>query len=506
MRSNKYLVVALSVLLTACGGSSEPDTVSTPAPVVETPVPPTQGGTAQGPSANTVPTPVTPTPASPKEVASSALKDSLIDASAGVGLSAFTMPASDDYDNIPQDPNNPITAQKVALGKALFHETALSTNGVNDSKRGTWSCASCHHANAGFKSGVKQGIGEGGWGFANSGANRVLADGFTMDSSDPDYIPDVQPVTSPTILNTAYQDVMLWNGQFGNATNGIVNAGITPGILSTEGTPKAENARQLSGLEIQAAAGQTVHRLMIEGDSVLQTNATYIEMFEAAFPNSALDVKEDSSKAIAAYERTVLANQSPFQLWLKGDEDAMSEQELNGANLFFGKANCSGCHTGPALSSDVGATEDEIFFAIGFADFQNGDPAVTGTVDDATSKGRGGFTGEEADNYKFKIATLYNLADTSVFGHGGSFSSVKEVVEYKNAGVSQKDIPASNIDYRFVPLGLSNDEVDDLVAFLENALYDPDLKRYVPSTLPSGKCITVADNQSMLDTACTQAP
>jgi cytochrome c peroxidase len=70
----------------------------------------------------------------------------------------------------------------------------------------------------GFKSGIRQGIGEGGVGFDH----RTVAAGV-----DPSTV-DVQPVTSPTVLNTAYQEVMLWNGQFGNVIGGIVNIGIDP--------------------------------------------------------------------------------------------------------------------------------------------------------------------------------------------------------------------------------------------------------------------------------------
>lgn len=504
MRSTTFLLVFISSFLTACGGSETQGT--SPPSVVPTPNAPV----TQAPDTSTSP-PVSPAPDGPaslssKDLASSELKERLMANSQGLGLSAFTMPASDDYENIPQDPNNPLSAEKVALGKFLFHDTALATAGMNQERSGTWSCASCHHADAGFKSGIKQGIGEGGEGFANGGAMRKMAEQFSTESSDPTLVPDVQPLASPTILNTAYQEAMLWNGQFGNGVDGIINAGLDMNILASQDTPKAENMRQLSGLEIQAVAGIGVHRLDVENASVLQTNATYVQMLSTAFPNSDGDVKADAGKAIAAYERTVLANQSGFQRWLKGDEDAMSEQELRGANVFFGKANCSACHTGPALSSSVGASADEVFFAVGFADFAEDDSAIEGRVDEATSKGRGGFTQRVEDNYKFKIASLYNLADTNVFGHGASFSSIREVVEYKNRAIPQKDIPASQLDYRFLPLGLNSADVDDLVVFLESALYDPNLQRYVPDELPSGACIVVADEQSMQDLDCDKRP
>ena len=421
---------------------------------------------------------------------------------AGAGLAAFTLPDSDDYANIPQDPNNPITAEKVALGQMLYHETALGVSGVNSNLTGSYSCASCHHVAAGFKSGVPQGIGEGGEGFGITGEGRTLAAGFDINSTDPTLVPDIQPVTSPSVLNTAYQEVMLWNGQFGNASNGIINAGIDEAILSTPDTPKAENARGFAGLEIQAIAGTNVHRLKMDTDSVLQTNAQYIALFDAAYPNGTDDAAEDAGLAIAAYERTLLANESPFQLWLKGDNDAMSEQEKRGALLFFGDAGCADCHTGPALSSPVGATADQVFMAIGFSDFDPNDPQVHNTVDDATSRGRGGFTGVQADDFKFKVPQLYNLADTDIFGHGASFRSIRAVIEYKNAGVSQKDLPANTLSNRFVPLGLSESQMDDLTAFLETGLYDANLSRYVPTAIPSGNCFPVNDATSQVDLGC----
>jgi len=420
----------------------------------------------------------------------------------GGGLTAFTLPASDDFQAIPQDPNNPITAEKVALGRMLFHDTAISTGGVAN-EGGSWSCATCHHAAAGFKSGIPQGIGEGGIGFGADGSQRVLDDSFDANADDgAANKPDLQPLTSPTVLNTAYQDVMLWNGQFGNAVNSSVNAGIADDILMTPDTPKAENSRFLAGLEIQAIAGLKVHRLEVEPDTVVQTDA-YKSLWQAAYPTPSMDVREDAGKAIAAYERTVLANRSPFQRWLRGDENAMAETEMRGAKLFFGKADCVACHRGPGLSSEAGASADQLFHAVGFADFDTSDPRVHGNVEEAVSKGRGGFTNNAQDDFKFKIPQLYNLADTTVFGHGASFDSIRAVVEYKNAGIPQNPLAQASLDPRFVALGLSDNEVDDLTAFLTNALRDPDLARYVPAAVPSGACVTVDAFDAIADIRCT---
>ena len=136
-------------------------------------------------------------------------------------------------------------------------------------------------------------------------------------------------------------------------------------------------------------------------------------------------------------------------------------------------------------------------------DLDEGAPGLAvGTVPDATRRGRGGFTGNAEDDYTFKTPQLYNLTDSPFYGHGASFRTVREVVEYKNAGIPENAV-ATNISPEFVSLGLSQQEVDDVVAFLETGLYDSKLMRYVPQALPSGNCLTVNDEQSQQDLGCS---
>ncbi|MEL6544721.1 MAG: cytochrome-c peroxidase, partial [Myxococcota bacterium] len=233
------------------------------------------------------------------------------------GEASFLLPEETDLANIPADPANPLTAEKVELGQLLYHETGLATAPNDESRMGTYSCASCHHAAAGFKAGVPQGIADGGEGFGTVGEGRLLR--FGLDGTAPAMSPlrpDIQPVASPTTLNVAFQDVMLWNGQFGNASNSAINDGLPPEVLATPGTPKAQNTRGLSGVEIQAVAGLGVHRLEVDNGSVLQTNGEYAALFADAFPSST-DTLEDAAKAIAAFERTLITNRAPFQRWLR---------------------------------------------------------------------------------------------------------------------------------------------------------------------------------------------
>ena len=402
-------------------------------------------------------------------------------------LTNVTMPESDDYIAIPGDPNNPITSEKVVLGKFLFHETQLAVDAKYAVGSGTYSCASCHHAPAGFQSGLKQGIGDGGVGFGIQGEGRIKSPNYAADSLD------VQPIRSPTALNVAFQEVMLWNGQFG-AT------GINSGTESawTPGTPKATNALGFQGVETQAIAGLGVHRLNVNPDLV--QNGPYKTYFDEAFP--AVPENErytliNAGLAIAAYERTLLANEAPFQKFLKGETHNMSDNELQGGIVFYGKGKCYECHSGPGMNGLS-------FHALGMNDLTGND--FFGMVDDATRRGRGGFTGDTADDYKFKTPQLYNLRDLEFFGHGGSFSTVGAIVAYKNAAVAENpNVPENQLAETFIPLNLTDEEVNQLTLFIENALYDANLSRYVPESTPAGsECFPNADIQSQQDLGCNQ--
>ena len=396
---------------------------------------------------------------------------------------ALILPPSDSYSEIENDPKNPITSAKVALGKLLFHETGLAQQPYEEKGRGTYSCASCHQAKAGFQSGLKQGIGEGGTGFGLHGEGRSFSTEYLQEDID------VQPIRSPSILNVAYQDVMLWNGQFGGVGT---NAGTEKNW--TSGTPKENNLLGFEGVETQAIAAVSVHRQEMTEDLL---DSGYRQLFDSAFPDLSVENRYSHltiGMAVAAYERCVLSNEAPFQLWLKGDDDAMSDQEKEGAKLFFGKAHCYECHSGPALNSMA-------FYALGMDDLQG--EGIFLEVDDATKKGRGGYTADPLDNFKFKTPQLYNLKDVDFFGHGGSFGSVREVVEYKNQALAENtDVPSSYLSERFVPLNLTEREIDLITLFLEKSLYDPHLQRYVPEMLPSGNCFPDADDQSRRELGC----
>lgn len=415
------------------------------------------------------------------------LEQALLDASDGEGKAFYMFPLPTEFNKIPQDPKNPITQAKIDLGALLYHETGIGLNPKHPEHQGTYSCASCHFAKAGFQAGRHQGIADGGMGFGVNGEGR---------EPDPSYAVaelDVQPVRSPSALNIAYQEVILWNGQFGaTGPNAGTEANWTPG------TPKEVNHLGYQGVEIQAIAGQGVHRMTM--NTQVCEDLKYRQLFDKAFPGVDPSIrydKEHSGLAIAAYERILLAGQAPFQLWLRGNKNAMTNEQKKGAALFFGKAGCASCHNGPSLANME-------FYAIGMKDlYENVLPTFGADANSEANLGRYSFTKKEEDKYKFKVPQLYNLTDSPFYGHGASFTNVRDVIAYKNLAVKENaNTPDSQLSDEFKPLNLIEAEINAITDFIEHALRDPNLLRYQPLSIRSGNCFPNNDPQSKIDLGC----
>ena len=394
-------------------------------------------------------------------------------------LEGLMLAKGDRLSNIPQDPKNPLNSSKIQLGKLLFHETGLAIDPQNAISMNTYSCASCHHADAGFQSGKRQGIGDGGEGYGISGEGRH------RNINCPTNKMDVQPIKSPTVLNSAYQKLMLWNGQFGATDKNIgTESNWAPG------SPIANNYLGYEGVETQALAGFDVHRLGIKKD-LLEDN-TYKLLFESAFPEAppqALITTQNIALAIAAYERSLLSNAAPYQKWLKGDENVMTTAQKNGMKLFFDKAQCYQCHNGPALNSNE-------FYALGMQDLEGADIIEAAGAEDA-KLGRGGFTKLNQDMYKFKVPQLYNLRDAIFYGHGASFDNIAKVIQYKLDGEKENsNVPNTQLSHFFKKIDLTDSEIENLTDFITNSLYDASLSRYLPKSLPSGNCFPNNDSLS----------
>ncbi len=400
-------------------------------------------------------------------------------------LDFYVLPNENDLHLIPQDPKNPLTPQKVELGKLMYHDTGLGQDPIKEAGRGTYSCASCHVSEAGFRPGNFQGIADGGVNFGIGGEDRVKNTLYADDELD------VQSARPLSMVNVAYVSNTFWNGQFGG---GNVNEG-TEDVWDLRDDTEL-NHLGFEGIETQNMDGLIAHRITINKELLDEYGYTFL--FDQVFADVPVEERytiATASLAFSAYIRTILANRAPFQDWLKGDREALGYEEKKGAILFFEKAQCIQCH----YNQNLGSSE---FHALGVTDMDQ-IPSYNTSPDDRRNLGRGGFTLQPEDNYRFRVPGIYNLQGANFYFHGASKTSIRDLVEYKNAAQSENSrVPQDLISSKFKPIGLTEEEKYHLIAFLENGLQDPDLKRYVPTSVLSGNCFPNADEASQLDHGC----
>lgn len=415
------------------------------------------------------------------------LLETIDEASITGSHSHFILPNDGEYSLIPnQDPANPISKIKIDLGKMMFFETGFALDPFDPSAKGTYSCASCHIPEAGFTPGRFQGIADGGIGFGFNGEMRRKSEVYG------EYDIDAQGLRALSVLNVAYVTNTLWSGEFGGDD---LNVGTEDVWDKKPGS--SLNALGYKALETQNIRNFGLHRMII--NKQVLDSLGYTEMFDQALPE--LDPEDRYSElggsfAISSYLRSLITNQAPFQKYLKGNLGAMSIQEKRGAKIFFGKANCASCHSGPALNENK-------FISVGVKDLYEIQSALGTEESDVKNLGRFGFTALERDAYKFKVPQLYNLRDAHFYFHGSSKNTLKEVVEYFNDGIAENpNIPTNQLSPNFQPLNLTDSEIDDLVSFLKNGLYDASFDRFVPDEVLSGNCFPNNDEISRQDIGC----
>ena len=316
------------------------------------------------------------------------------------GTWSMTMPLGLQADSAYVPDDNPMSDAKIALGKALYFDRRLS-------KDETISCASCHRPHHGFadphavSEGVDQQLG---------GRN------------------------SPTVINRLFSAEQFWDGRAED--------------LERQAHGPITNPVEMAMSNHEAAM---VRLRAVRG---------YAPLFVDAFGDRTIDL-DRVGKAIAAYERTVLAGDSPFDRYQAGDQDALSPAAIRGLALFNGKANCVTCHAGFNFT-------DESYHNIG-----------VGMDVTAPDLGRFVETNNDFDRGAFKTPTLRNVAQTAPFMHDGSEPTLAAVVEFYNRG----GVPNANLSDEIVPLNLSASAERDLVAFLE-ALTGTVTNIAAPTSLP----------------------
>ena len=293
---------------------------------------------------------------------------------------------------IPYPKENPYTDKKYELGHQLFFDPRISGSGAI-------SCATCHNPGLGWEDGLDLGVGHHG---AKLGRH------------------------TPTILNLAWGAFFFWDGR--------------AATLEDQALGPIESA-----VEMNMSHGDAIERL--------QEIEAYVTGFDEVFPEDGLTI-ENVGKAIATFERTIVSAEAPFDRWINGAEDAISESAKRGFVTFNTKANCSVCHTTWRFTDD------------GFHDIGV----------DSDDKGRAEILPIPALQHAFKTPTLRNVEERAPYLHDGSEETLMDVVNFYNDGFVQRE----SLSFSIKPLGLTEEEKQDLVEFMKT-LTSEDEKIPVPN-------------------------
>lgn len=329
---------------------------------------------------------------------------------------------------IPAD--NPQSAAKVELGKMLFFDTRLGGDA-------SVSCATCHDPTQG-------------WGF-----NDPISRGYPGT---------IHWRNSQTVVNTAYLGKLFWTGS-------------------------------AKSLEAQAPAAAKGAPSGNGENDMMEARLAFIPEYRKRFNDVFGDnwPKIDNAwKAIAAFERTLIHNNTPFDKFMRGDKNALSAEQKRGLKLFQGKGNCIACHNGPLLTNqrfyNLGVPRAEDWLESGLAQitfrYQQYAKGVTEDMyrkikDDAGLYYR---TKQNRDKGKFRTPPLRYTAYTAPYMHNGALFELREVVEFYNQGGGANEF-AANKTKLLKPLKLTDSEIDDLAEFLES-LSGPETRMKTPNLPP----------------------
>lgn len=254
------------------------------------------------------------------------------------------------------EPIKPIASARVTnpalveLGKKLFFDPRLS-------KSGFISCNSCHNLSMGGSDNLKSSIGHN-W--------------------------QKGPINAPTVLNSSLNVAQFWDGR-------------AKDLQAQAGGPIANPG------EMAFSHGLAV--------TMLQTIPGYVAEFKKVFGEDKVTI-EEVTKAIAAFEETLVTPNSRFDRWLKGDKTALTDRELAGYRLFK-DSGCVACHNGPAVGGNS-------FQKMGVVEpYKASSPA----------EGRVAVTGKDADRFNFKVPTLRNVEMTYPYFHDGAANTLPEAVD-----------------------------------------------------------------------------
>lgn len=338
---------------------------------------------------------------------------------------------------LPVPADNPQTPEKIKLGDKLFHDTRFSSTGKV-------SCATCHDKAKVFTDSPLS---------VSEGINKLTG-----------------TRNAPTVVNAAYMRSQFWDGREPS--------------LERQSTQPFLNPVEM---------GLKSHEPILE---IARTDKDYKKAFKKVFGKSGKDITIlEVSQAIAAFERTVISGDSPFdRYYFGGDKNALTAQQIRGFDVFLNQGRCVSCHSveqGHALFTDsrfhnigigINAIQDDVpRLAKAFIKAKNEgvDVDVAVLTDKRTSElGRFAVTSDVSEVGAFKTPTLRNIALTAPYMHDGSLETLEDVVtHYNNGGALDKDEKINPyLSGGIRPLELSEQQQKDLVAFMK-ALTSPEFEK-----------------------------
>ena len=330
---------------------------------------------------------------------------------------------------VPIPADNPQSPEKIALGDKLFHDARFSIDG-------TVSCSTCHNDKKAFTDSPLR---------VSEGHHKLTG-----------------TRNAPSVINAAFYTSQFWDGRSISLEDQSQHPMVNP-----------------------VEMGLPDHEPVLK---IVREDPAYVDGFKKAFGKSGRDVTmDDVKKAIASFERTVISGDSPFDKWyFGGDRNAISDQAKRGFDLYVGQGRCVSCHV---IEQTQALFTDNRFhnIGVGINRIQNDVPrlaaeflkakAAGASVDKTvladpkvSELGRFAVTNSFDEIGAFKTTTLRNIAMTAPYMHDGSLKTLKDVVKHYNEGGKSPGDPAPVNPYLsggIRPLDLKDQQIDDLVAFLE---------------------------------------
>lgn len=326
---------------------------------------------------------------------------------------------------------------KIALGKLLFYDPILS--GDQDV-----ACATCHHPNNGYAEFRDISIGVNGQGF---GSQRHF--------KQPNDIPFVKR-NAHTILNTAFNGINFYKQYHPEKAPMFWDSRVE--------SLEAQALEPIKTLEEMRGRHFDEKEILKEIIDRLRAIPEYGALFHKAFPGSNPITAENLGKAIAAFERSLVTNNSRFDQYMRGDKAAISLEEQEGFQLFK-EVGCANCHNGPMFS-------DYKMHVLGVPD------------NDKLPQPDRGFE----ERFAFRTPTLRNLRFTAPYMHNGELKSLQSVLEFYQ-DISQgknrnRAIPSEQLDTLIKEIRLNVRDMAPIISFF-NTLNDNSFDKEIPETVPS---------------------